>query len=212
MSPSYELELFKAGLSVSVAALTLGATWWIGYRISANWNLRQKRNELNLAALAAFHSMYGEFKEVVRIWRLVKRTLESPVSVPDGERWRLLVRACAIESKSEALALRLTAERRLSPEALVSIGLFRQAVQTLRESIRENVDCPIGSRREEYKLLNQLAPEIAQIASAEVPKQSLPVEVARDQLRVVVNVTSAAWKAKVKSMKSIDPPASDEDA
>lgn len=63
MSNSYELELFKAGLGLLVAALTLAATWWVGYRISANWNLRQKRNELNLAAVAAFHSMYGEFKE-----------------------------------------------------------------------------------------------------------------------------------------------------
>src|SRR5262245_50361384 len=100
MSSSYELELFKAGLSLLVAALTLIATWWIGYRISANWNLRQKRNELNLAALEAFHSLYGEFKEVVRIWRLVKRTTKSPVLIPEGERWRLLARACAIESKS----------------------------------------------------------------------------------------------------------------
>jgi hypothetical protein len=146
------------------------------------------------------------------ISHLVKRTLKFPVPVPEGERWRLLVRACAIESKSEALALRLTAERSLSQEELVSLGLFRQAIQTLRESIREDVDCPIGSRREEYKLLNELAPEIAQIASAEVPKQSLTSEVAKAQLSTVVGVTSATWKAKVESMKSIGPPASDEDA
>jgi hypothetical protein len=208
----YALEIFKAVTSLVVAALTLGATWWIGNRISATWNLRQKRNELNLAALGEFHSLYGEFKEVVRVWRLAKRKLDSPVTVPEGERWRLLVRACAIESKCEALVLRLTAERILSTKEQESIGLFRQAIQTLRESIREDADCPIGSRREEYKLLNQLAPEIAQIASAEVPAEVVNSDVAKAQLLAVVNVNSEKWKERVKAMRQVSPPESDEDA
>lgn len=211
LPPLYELELFKAGLTLLVTALTLAATWWIGNGISARWNLRQKRNELNSAAAGAFHSMYGEFKEVVRIWRLAKRKLDVPVSVPDGERWTLLVRACAIESKSEALVLRLTTERKLSPKESTSLGLFRQAIQTLRESIRDDIDCPIGSRRAEYKLLNELAPEVAQIASAEVPKKPLTSEEAKAQLSAVANVTVQTWQAKVASMKSIGLPASDED-
>ena len=136
MPPQWELELFKSILGLIVAALTLSATWFIGQRLTAYWNLRQKRHELNLASLQAFHALYGEFKEVVKIWRLAKRPLKSPVAVPQDERWKLLTRACAIESKSEALVLRLTTERFLSsPEETAAIGLFRQAIQTLRESI-----------------------------------------------------------------------------
>src|SRR4029077_8975699 len=125
---------FKSVLSLIVAALTLSATWFIGQRLTAYWNLRQKRNELNLASVQSFHALYGEFKEVVKIWRLVKRN----VAVAHDERWKLLTRACAIESKSETLALRLTTERVLSSEEMDTIGLFRQAIQTLRESIRDD--------------------------------------------------------------------------
>ena len=200
MPPEYNLELFKSILSLIVAALTLSATWFIGQRLTTYWNLRQKRNELNLTSLQAFHALYGEFKEVVKIWRLAKRPLKTPVVVPPEERWKLLTRACALESKSEALVLRLTTERFLSSEETTAIGLFRQAIQTLRESIRDNTDCPLGSRRAEYRLLNQLAPQVAAIVSADSPKQSLSAQRAQSQLADVVAITSDRWAEKVASM------------
>src|SRR4051812_19015492 len=100
---NYEFELFKSFLSLIVAALTLSATWFIGLRLTAYWNFRQKRNELNLVSLQTFHALYGEFKEVVKIWRLAKRPLKVPLVLPPDERWKLLIRASAVESKSEAL-------------------------------------------------------------------------------------------------------------
>jgi hypothetical protein len=210
----YELEFLKSALALIVAAFSLAATWFIGLRLTAYWNLRQKRNELNQVSLQAFHALYGEFKEGVKIWRLAKRRLTSPVRVPEDERWTLLARACAIESKSEALVLRLTAERCLSTDEIAAIGLFRQAIQTLRESIRDNVDCPLGSRKAEYKLLNQLAPRVATIVSAELPKRIPSAEQARRQLDEVVKVTSKRWKQMVAEMQraGLAPEEDEEDA
>ena len=126
MPAQYEIELFKSGLSLIVAFLSLGATWLVGQRLTAYWNLRQKRSELNFATLQAFHAVYGEFKELVKVWRLVKKPAARAVTAPQEERWALVKRACALESKSEALVLRATSERLLTPDQLDVLGLFRQ--------------------------------------------------------------------------------------
>jgi hypothetical protein len=133
--------------------------------------------------------LYGEFKELVKIWRLVKM---APSATQEEERWSLLKRASALESKSEALVLRLTSERRLTKEQLEKLGLFRQAMQTIRESIRDNKDCPLGSRNIEYRLLNRLAPEVLSMVAAK-PEEILAEE-AKTQLSNVVAVTSKRWQ------------------
>jgi hypothetical protein len=212
MPPNYELELFKSCLSLIVAALTLSATWFIGQRLTAYWNFRQKRYELNLVSLQTFHALYGEFKEVVKIWRLAKRPLKSPVDILAEERWKLLIRACAIESKSEALVLRLTTERLLSSADCDAIGLFRQGIQTLRESIRDNIDCPLGSRRAEYAVMNRLAPQLAAIVSTDLPKKAPSAQQGQGQLAKVVGITSYHWRHKVASIGSAGSESLDEDA
>src|SRR4030095_2858501 len=93
-------------------------SWYVGTRLTITWNLRQKRRELNLEAGHVLHDLYGEFKDGVKTWRLVKRPLNSPVTIPSEERWKLLNRACAIESKTEALVLRLATERHLVDDEL----------------------------------------------------------------------------------------------
>jgi hypothetical protein len=201
MAADYRLEVFKTVLTLLVAAISLSATWGIGQRLTNAWNLRQKRSELNLAAVQAFHSLYGEFKEVTKIWRLAKRSLRKPVSIPSDESWKLLVRACGIEGKSEALVIRLATDRVLLPGQITDIGLFRQAIQTLRQSIRDDVECPLGSRREEYELLNELAPAVASVVRDE-PMEPPGAHVAQSQLSRIVGVTSEDWKQKVAGMKS----------
>ena len=211
MTSDYSLELFKSVLALLVAALSLLATWFIGEKLTAYWNLRQKLKELNQVSLQAFHALYGEFKEGVKIWRLATRPLKSRLLVPENVRWDLLTRACAIESKSEALVLRLTSERCLEPEEIEAIGLFRQAIQTLRESIRDNVECPLGSRKAEYRLLNLLAPHVASLVSADLPKRIPGAHQAQRQLAAVVGVTSKHWKQKVAEMPAKGPAPDDDD-
>ena len=201
MADDYQLELFKAALSLLVAIIGISATWYAGTRLTTSWNLRQKRRELNVEAVHALHELYGEFKEVVKIWRLVKRPLTSPTTIPSEERWNLLVRACSIESKTEALVLRLATERNLKDGDADTIGFFRQAMQLLRECIRDNVDCPLGSRREEYGFLNELAPQMASIVTDDLPKTRPSVELAERQLADIVAVTSKSWAARIAVLK-----------
>jgi hypothetical protein len=181
----FETELIRSGLNL----------------LTVYWNVRQKRRELNLTSLHAFHGLYGDFKELVKIWRLAKRKVKSPVQVPADERWKLLTRACALESRSEALVLRLATERLLSKEQIEAIGLFRQAIQSLRESIREDVDARIGSRRTEYKLLNQLAAEIASFMSVDPPERPPCSQRAQYQLEQIAVINSRVWKRKVDLLR-----------
>jgi hypothetical protein len=212
MQEDFEVELLKSGLSLLVALVSLGATWLIGLRLTANWNLRQKKNELNLSTLQAFHTNYGDFKELVKIWRLVKKSIAVPVKVPPEERWILLKRACALESKTEALVLRATSERLLTASQLETLGLYRQAMQSIRESIRDDVACPLGSRGTEYMLLNQLAPAVASILSAELSPKAPPPEVAKLQLGLVTSVTSHRWKREVACSEQTPSLETNEDA
>jgi hypothetical protein len=54
MPEDYKLELFKAGLGMVVALLTLLATTLFGRRFSDAWNLQQKKRELNLVTYSGF--------------------------------------------------------------------------------------------------------------------------------------------------------------
>jgi hypothetical protein len=212
MPANYEIELFKSGLSLLVAFLSLAATLLIGRQLTVYWNLREKKNELNLSMVHAFHAIYGEFKELVKIWRLVKKSPDVPVKVPPEERWILLKRACALESKSEALVLRATSERLLTEIQLDTLGLYRQAMQSIRESIRDDIACPFGSRGTEYMLLNQLAPSVASTLSAELPSMAPRPEVAKLQLAHVTSVTSRRWEKELQRIGPASSEAQNEDA
>jgi len=134
------LEIFKAALSLSVGVVTLGLGWFVGNRLSLKWNLIQKRREIDMANVQQFYSLYGEFKEVVKIWRVIKRNKDSALAIPSDSRWSLLARACAVEGKNEAILVKIATERDLEEKALVQLGLFRQAIQKLRESIRDDTE------------------------------------------------------------------------
>src|ERR1700752_3043255 len=140
------LELLKAGLSLSVALITLAVGWFVGQRFTVKWNLFQKRRETDIANVQQFHSLYGEFKELSKLWRVIKRNKDSSLEIPSAIRWLLLARACAVESKNETIIVKLATERCLSKDDMTKLGLFRQALQKLRESIRDDEEVPFSSR------------------------------------------------------------------
>jgi hypothetical protein len=78
----------------------------------------------------------------------------------------LLARACAIEGRNEAILVKVATERDLDLEALNDLGLFRQAVQRLRESIRDNVEVPFSSRGHAYAFFNELAGKVGLIVAS----------------------------------------------
>ena len=102
------LELMKFGFSL----LLLAAGWLIGERIIAGWDLRKKRQELDIASAVEFQQLYGELKAVGRAWREYRRRA-AHLSPPQNVEWQLLSSAIAAESKYEAVVI---AFRRTSPQ------------------------------------------------------------------------------------------------
>lgn len=68
MDQNVQLEIIKAILNLAIALLTLGSGWIVGNRISAKWDERKKRRELDLPAFNSFYSIYGNFFAVWKIW------------------------------------------------------------------------------------------------------------------------------------------------
>lgn len=165
LTNSMLLELFKTGLSL--LPLLLGLV--VGQRIIAYWDLRKKRRELDTAIATQFHKLYGEFKELSRIWRAYCYTGEraKPITFPDTIHVDLLQRAAAAEGGIEAIIVKLAAERVLEKEDIETLGLFRQAYQKLRESIRDGTSLEWTYGSPEYALFNDLSGKTAFIIASE---------------------------------------------
>jgi hypothetical protein len=201
---SLTIELVKAGLNLSIALVTLGLGWLIGQGLTVNWNLIQKRRETDINNVQQFYSLYGDFKEVSKTWRVIKRKTSSLV-LPSDSRWSLLVRACAIESKNETILVKLATERHLDAAALNDLGLFRQALQKLRESIRDDVEVPFASRGPEYVFFNDLAAKVALIVSSSPADATSDPKNASKRLEAIANVRLPDFEAAVDSFKKAHP-------
>ncbi|TKK90424.1 hypothetical protein FDA94_05325 [Herbidospora galbida] len=116
-----------------VALLTLCLGWFVGNRLTARWDERKKRRELDLVALGVFYEIYGQFFAIWKLWS------NAPAGLSDDDDFRreLLDRAAETEGKLKSLLVRLASERSLSDRDCTLLGCFRQAVQSLRASIQE---------------------------------------------------------------------------
>jgi hypothetical protein len=199
------MTLLEAGLNLLVALITLGLAWFIGNRLSVKWNLIQKRRETDIGNVQQFYSLYGAFKEISKIWRVIKRNTDSSLVVPSESRWMLLARACEIESKNEAIVVKLATERLLDADALETIGLFRQALQKLRESLRDNVEIPFSSRGPEYVYFNDLAAKVGLIISSSRLDATGDSEKACERLRQIAGVRLPNFEAAMMSFKQAHP-------
>ncbi|GAA4574689.1 hypothetical protein [Planotetraspora kaengkrachanensis] len=133
MGSSLWEETIKSVPNLVVAVLTLSLGWLVGNRLTARWDERKKRRELDLVALGVFYDIYGQFFAVWKLWSNAPADMRNQ----DDFRRSLLDRAAEIEGKLESLLVRVASERNLSDGDCVLLGCFRQAVQCLRESIRE---------------------------------------------------------------------------
>jgi len=134
MNVNWSAELAKVLSSVAVALVTLSAGWIVGQRLSFRWNIRQKQREFFLAATNQFHAAYGEFFAVWKLWNRLD---------PDDhefatKRWELLQRAAKAEATTESILLKIVTELRVSEKEAEDLGRFRQAFQSLRQSIRDS--------------------------------------------------------------------------
>jgi hypothetical protein len=194
------MELFKALLVVTGTVI-------IGQGIVASWQMRNKRRELEIASALVLQQMYGEFKDIWRVWKVVKGAPKYGLTLPTDARFDLLRRATAAESKVEALVVKLAVERNLSTDEIEAIGLFRQGYQQLRQRIRDNKNMDYNYEDPEYRLFNDLATKFAGIILSDPPRTQPSAHIAARQLETIAKFRKKHWKAA----KDTYPPYSEED-
>jgi hypothetical protein len=193
-----QLEIIKTGLT----GLTLVLGWFVGQRIIAYWDIRKKRQEFDIATAAQFQKLYGEFKEVSRLWRIFTYSGERKLALPDTMPVELLRRATAAEGGIEAIIVKLATERVLEQEDIQTLGLFRQAYQKLREAIRNGEALEWTYGTPEYFLYNHLASKIACIIAPSKTERRPALAEAPSILQKITEIRSEHWKQELNRLRS----------
>jgi hypothetical protein len=187
------VEAFKAALSLIV----LAAGWFVGQRIIVGWEIRKKRQELDIAAAERFQVLYGEIKAVARLWRARLRPVEG-LHPPDNIQWTLLERATKAEGQYEAIVIKLATERKLTASQTSALGLFRQGVQQVRESIRDGKIVEASGFGPEYLLFNELAAEVTCLIGSTRQKDVLDGHRAKTNLEEIALIRLQDWHKAVR--------------
>ena len=189
------LSLIRGGVSLGLLLIT----WVIGKKILNDWDLKKKKQELDLNLMNDFQELYGEFKDIARIWKVLRSEKYPEFKLNDENRFQLLERASRAESKVEALILKLVTERRLNDKELETIGFFRQACQLLRQNIRKNELFYWDYGDEVYHLFNKSSCEILSKIS------SLPsVKNSSEMLKKITDFRSKQFKRYIEQREQQD--------
>lgn len=193
------IEGVKAALTVAV----LGLSWIIGQRIISYWELKRKAKEMDIASATQFQQLFGEYKEIWRLWKvLADGLLPQPPPAPDHTRWHLLSRASAAEGRVEAVFVKLASQRLLPDADISTLGLFRQAYQLLRQGIRDNHPLNYGFRDAEYELFNKLGCQVAHIIAAGTSGVLPSGAKAWDNFQRIIKVRTEEWLKEVAELKA----------
>jgi len=184
-------ELFKV---IAGPLFTVGLAWLAGNRISARWVLRQKKRELGLAVTSEFYGVYGDF---FALWKLCNYTFRDAQVPATHEVVRdLLQRATQLEARMEALILRLASELVLSDEGIKTLGMFRQAVQLLRNSIRSRTFLGWSdSEHPAYREFKRLSVAVGALVSKVGEEIAPAYDKAQEQMLMITsNGWSSSWQ------------------
>jgi hypothetical protein len=187
-------EIVKALIGPVVA---VGLAWLVGNRLSSEWALRQRRRENSLASVAEFYRLYGEF---FALWKLCNYAFrDADHEMDEGALWDLMRRAAALEANGEAILLRIASELALTPDDIRTLGLFRQGVQLLRQSIvKERILGWSSSEHREYQAFKGLSVGVAALATKVGTGTAPSLDIAQRQLREIThNKWSKEWLAKI---------------
>jgi hypothetical protein len=200
-SQALQLEMIKFALGL----VTLSVGWFFGQRIVAAWDIRKKRQELDIAAARDFHNLYGEFREVSRLWRafMYVGTNGNEINFAPELRLEFMRRAATAEGRIESLIVKLATERKLSPAEMRTLGLFRQAYQRLREAIRNGERFDWTRSSPEYALHNELTSQVAfMIDQKRIRRQATSADAAK-QLRSIAGVEPEEWEREVRAHRTV---------
>jgi len=187
-------EIVKALIGPVVA---VGLAWLVGNRLSSEWAIRQRRRENSLASVAEFYRLYGEF---FALWKLCNYAFrDADHETDDTTLWDLMRRSAALEANGEAILLRIATELTLTDDDARTLGLFRQGVQLLRQSIvKQRILGWSSSEHREYQAFKGLSVGVAALATKVGTGTAPSVHVAQRQLREIThNKWSKEWLAKI---------------
>jgi len=175
------------------ALLVVAVTLFLAPRITARWQLRNKRRELDLATVAQFSSAYAEYKEVWRLWRIAQPQNDA------AKRDELLKRAIAAEAKADAIIVKVVVDRVLEPQEKRALGLFRQSYQFLRHRIAEREPMTFDWTTPEYIVFNEYTARVARLIDQGASLEPPSADVAAEQIHEVSRVRIEDWKSELES-------------
>lgn len=174
-----------------VAASTGVVAAIVGAWLALYWNTRQKQRELDLSTAESFHRLYGEFFAVWKLWNYLIRDVGEQ-ELPGASRWELLKRATDAEAGVEAILGTLASQRSLKPEVVADLGKFRQAFQSLRETIRDGQPLEWNESSDPHYLsYKELATSVAALIHSGRRARSSS---ARKRAAAWLEITSNRWE------------------
>lgn len=194
---------------VSLAAALIVA-WFIASRLIASCARRQKQKEFDTANAQQFHTAYMDFFAIWKLWNHYLDHGENELpdhgeyEIPHASRWELLTRTYIAEGTLEAVFLKVTSARKLTPASIELLGRFRQAFHTLGQAITSNK--PLNwkdAEHPDYLIFKRLASGAAAIIAGET-LGAQATDLRSDAFR---QITSGRWDKTWSSESSNQPAA-----
>ena len=186
----WEIEVFKFLLNF----ILLVITWTLGRGLLSYWEDKQRLKQASLELRKELHDAFGEFKSLVRVWKLRGRP-KDPELCPD-----LMREAIDLEGRVESLLSNVASLKELRVQGIMTLGLFRQGFQSIRQAIAKSTThadkVPEDYQQTEYQLFNQLMPWVSRSAISE---SSVPeLSTAQQNYRQIMAVRGSDWDNAVE--------------
>lgn len=182
-------------LTLLVSFIVLYFGWYFGNKITIEWNLKQKRREIQLDRANQFFQLYGEF---FATWRVYNH-LHDNEYLDDKERCiEIFKRASAAEAGIEAILIKIASERKLDADEIKTLGCFRQSYQLLRKTIESKERFPFSSPEDhKYLAFKKLSCKVAQMLLEDNKFESPTKEKA---FAAFSCITSSNWRKRYKRL------------